>query len=285
MTPDARQAFERLPDRVKRCVRPSLRIRTSPISVDDLRLGQSRVGGIPDLPRDFEWPWFKGLGLSFVAQLDLAELAVQPVVLPLPKQGSLAFFYDSEQRTWGFDPKDRGSALVVYFPGPASSLTRTPIPDGVYETGRFSCSAVNYDLEENLPDPSSLYFDSQLSEEENDLLCAVDDAMRDDAPLHRLGGHANCVQNPMELECQLVTNASRLLASGLYCGDDATGYENVPEKSLAPGALDWRLLLQIDTDDDLGMMWGDCGVLYYWIKEEDLRAERFDKCWVILQCS
>jgi hypothetical protein len=49
----------------------------------------------------------------------------------LPKQGHLAFFYDSEQRTWGFDPKDRGSALVAYFSGPASSLIRTELPADV----------------------------------------------------------------------------------------------------------------------------------------------------------
>jgi uncharacterized protein YwqG len=95
-------------------------------------------------------------------------------------------------------------------------------------------------------------------------------------PHHRIGGHAECVQNPMELECQLVTN-------GLYCGDVA-GYEDPRSKTLAAGALDWRLLLQIDTDDAAGMMWGDCGRLYYWVREENLRAHDFGQCWLILQC-
>jgi uncharacterized protein YwqG len=33
------------------------------------------------------------------------------------------------------------------------------------------------------------------------------------------------------------------------------------------------------------MMWGDAGCLYYWIRAEDLRARRFDRAWMILQCS
>jgi uncharacterized protein YwqG len=278
MTPDAEQAFEQLPDRIKRCVRPSLLLRTTPTPIEALKLGQSRIGGQPDLPPQFQWPRFDGLGLSFIAQLDLAEIAAQPSVLPLPKEGHLAFFYDSDQRTWGFDQEDRGSALIVYFSGPASSFVRTEIPDDVSEAGRFNCCSLQYTLDENLPDPWSAYYDPELSEDERELVSDYDEAARDAfGPRHRLGGHADCVQNPMELDCQLVTN-------DLYCGN-ATGYNDPRRKTLDPGAFDWRLLLQVDTDDDAGIMWGDCGRIYYWIRDEDLRAMDFDKCWLILQCS
>ena len=157
MTADADEAYERLPDRVKRCTRSSLRIRTTPTPIDELELGQSRIGGQPDLPPQFQWPRFAGLELSFIAQFDLAELAVQPSVLPLPKQGYLVFFYDSDQRTWGFDPNDLGSARAFYFPGPASSLIRTELPDDVSESGRFQCCALQYTLEHNLPDAWSVH--------------------------------------------------------------------------------------------------------------------------------
>jgi uncharacterized protein YwqG len=275
MTPEARQAFEKLPGRIKRLVRPSIRLKTTRTSIDDLKLGQSRIGGVPDLPRDFQWPHYAELGLSFIAQLDLAELAAQPAILTLPKHGSLAFFYDSDQRTWGFDPKDRGSAIVAYFPGPASSLVRTPLPADVSETGRFDCCSVQYAFDENLPDPWSPYYDPKLSDDERTRLYNFRGEV-EDRPCHRIGGHADCVQNPMELECQLVTN-------GLYCGN-SNGYRDARAQSLAAGALDWRLLLQIGTEDNSGMTWGDSGAIYYWIREEDLRAEDFDKSWLILQC-
>ena len=56
-------------------------------------------------------------------------------------------------------------------------------------------------------------------------------------------------------------------------------------RRLAPGEKDWRLLLQVDTDEQLGLMWGDCGLIYFWIREQDAAARRFDRAWVILQCS
>jgi len=33
------------------------------------------------------------------------------------------------------------------------------------------------------------------------------------------------------------------------------------------------------------MMWGDMGMLYFWIRAEDLAARRFERVWMILQCS
>lgn len=274
MASAASEAFKRLPDRVKRCVLPSLRLQTTVTSIDKIGLGQSRIGGQPDLPPEFRWPRFDGLALSFIAQLDLHELATQPDVLPLPKEGYLVFFYDSEQRTWGHEPKDFGSALVAYFPGPASALVRTELPADVSESGQFQCCTLAYRSDQNLP----VHYDPELSEEAWTLLSSYEDARLDesDTPWHRLGGHADCLQTAMEFDCQLITN-------DLF--GDETGYEDPRSELLAQGAKDWRLLLQIDTDDDAGFMWGDCGRIYYWIRDDDLRAGDFDRSWLILQCA
>jgi uncharacterized protein YwqG len=97
------------------------------------------------------------------------------------------------------------------------------------------------------------------------------------APRHQIGGFPSTVQgDEMEVECQLVSN-------GLYCGD-SSGYENPRAAALRAGAADWRLLLQLDSDDDLGTMWGDLGTLYFWIREQDARAPRFESTWLVLQC-
>lgn len=278
MSSAAERAFQQLPDRVKRCVWSSLRLQTSPTSQESLRLGQSRLGGQPDLPPHFVWPRYGGLPLSFIAQIDLSELASQPDILPLPTQGSLVFFYDSEQRTWGYDPADRGSAVVAFLSDPAPSLIRAEFPADLPVGGRFNCCDLRYSLDHNLPDPWSVIYQPSLSEEERTLVQDYQDLMRDEsiAPLHRLGGHADCVQNPMELECQLVTN-------GIYCGGP-TAKEDPRCQLLARGAPDWRLLLQIDTDDHASIMWGDGGKIYYWIRAEDMLTGDFDKSWLILQC-
>jgi Domain of unknown function (DUF1963) len=93
---------------------------------------------------------------------------------------------------------------------------------------------------------------------------------------HQLMGHADPVQNDMQLQCQLVSN-------GIYCGGPA-GYVDPRRGALEAGASDWMLLLQVDTDENAGMEWGDSGRLYYWIKRSSLQSRSFDDVWLILQC-
>jgi hypothetical protein len=51
-------------------------------------------------------------------------------------------------------------------------------------------------------------------------------------------------------------------------------------------AKEWTLLLQLGTigSGDFEWMFGDCGMLYYYIKKEDLAAKKFDNIWFALQC-
>ena len=39
---------------------------------------------------------------------------------------------------------------------------------------------------------------------------------------------------------------------------------------------DWCLLLQVDSDDAAGIMWGDAGRVHFWIRQDDLKARNFD---------
>ncbi|RYD63060.1 MAG: DUF1963 domain-containing protein [Verrucomicrobiaceae bacterium] len=94
---------------------------------------------------------------------------------------------------------------------------------------------------------------------------------------HQMGSYPSAVQSAdMELECQLASN-------GLYLGD-STGYNDPRVAELKAGAPDWRLLLQVDSDDDLGLMWGDVGMVYFWVREQDARSGDFSRSWMILQC-
>lgn len=37
------------------------------------------------------------------------------------------------------------------------------------------------------------------------------------------------------------------------------------------------LLFQMDTDDEAGIMWGDCGVANFFISEKDLASKNFSR--------
>jgi uncharacterized protein YwqG len=93
---------------------------------------------------------------------------------------------------------------------------------------------------------------------------------------HRIGGYPEPIQGDPKLEAQLVSH-------GLYCGNP-TGYERGKELGLWPGAAEWELLLQVDSDESAGMMWGDVGRLYFLIRKQDLESCRFESTWLVFQC-
>ena len=47
----------------------------------------------------------------------------------------------------------------------------------------------------------------------------------------------------------------------------------------------WQLLGQFSTDPNTDMSWGCGGLIYYWIREADLAARRFDRVYGQLQSS
>lgn len=64
-------------------------------------------------------------------------------------------------------------------------------------------------------------------------------------------------------------------------GSDDRGMNAI--KAIMRGKQDWMLLLQLDSDEELGAMWGDLGRLYFWIRREDFAAGNFDDVWCFLQ--
>ncbi len=237
----------------------------------------SKLGGTPDVTADFDWPRWKGVPLGFVALLDLAQLQANAVEASLQITGRVYFFYEARQSTWGFDPRDRGSWQVLFAPESAGTVPATPpqdLPrDGVYPEKRIGgVSVTSYPSAGRLNlSPSGLSRDDWTLVEEK---CR---SVYGELPHHQVGGMPDPVQDDqMELECQLASN-------GVYCGD-SSAREDSRTDALRDGTQAWRLLLQVDTDDDIGMMWGDCGMLYFWVREDDLQQRNFQNVWMILQC-
>ena len=237
-------------------------------------LGASRLGGDPDLPPHIDWPYNGKTPLSFIAQINFADSKPHDHDDRLPASGILYLFYDCEAENWGFDPKDKSGFKVLYYDGDPAALQARPAPNRDYT---FPAASLNFASRTEIPNWSSwLVRDYNWTDEESDAWWEYWETWNEDIR-HKLLGHSDNIQGDMELECQLVSH-------GEYCGDSAA-YESERGKALAPGAADWILLLQIDSDEDnCHMMWGDSGRLYLWIRKNDLAARAFDKSWLVLQC-
>jgi len=254
-------------------IEPCVTILTTSAPDDGIVVGESKFGGQPDMRPDFVWPQWSDAPLSFLAQFNLAALPQSPCTAVLPSSGLLSFFYDPEQSTWGFDPQDRGSWHVQF--SPIHELERRSFPDGLPDYGRYTpCKLEFTDSFTPVSSQSEIVRHLALSEDELDLYSALTDC--GDTAGHHLLGHPQEVQGEMQLECQLVSN-------GINCGG-AEGYHDSRVSSLKPGAADWRLLLQLDSDDNTDSMWGDLGRLYFWITKDCLQSKQFDTTWMILQC-
>jgi uncharacterized protein YwqG len=239
----------------------------------------SYLGGSPPAYPGFAWPERKGLPLGFVGCVDLSQVTT---IDWLPKTGLLSFFYDFDQTAWGFDPKDRGAWRVDYVPDASLVTGVAEAPATLPSESRLPRRAVTL-TPASIPPPwdRSPLAEAKLPDDERERAWKALDAIREEVyggrPKHQMGGWPEPVQGAdMDLECQLASN-------GIYVGDPS-GYQDPRAAALRPGAADWRLLLQVDSDDDLKVMWGDLGMIYFWVREADARAGDFRNAWLVLQC-
>lgn len=252
----------------------SIRLYTTPTDKYDLSIGASRIGGIPDLPPGIPWPEWKGLPQSFIAQIQLDDVRQYVTNAGLPQSGMLWFFYDAQQETYGADPADRGGWSVI-FSEEYSSLRRTSAPANLPATSQFKACSTSFASEITLSQQPKLEipgFDWTDDEQKKyETLLSTFPNPDDHAALHnRLLGYPETIQDDMRLECQLASHG-------------VTDLNDPRAAELSKGAMDWQLLLQIDTDERIGMRWGDAGMIYYWITRFDLQAHHFDHVWLVLQ--
>ncbi|WDU45843.1 YwqG family protein [Taylorella equigenitalis] len=263
--------LNKLFDEMKRYAKNSINIFTA--IERNHNVGGSRFGGDPDLPPELEW--FKndisGAPLNFIGQINCAEITSFDIDKKLPSNGILYFFYDIEAFLWGFDKSDCVGSKVYYYEGPTNNLSIRPCPN---EIKKFTPCSLTFKNQIDLPEYSSQLIQEKLSEEEYEKYLDLQDSLELEVD-YKLLGHSNNIQNGMELQCELVRQ-------GIYCGSNAA-YQDPRTSEFLSDSYKWNLLLQITSNNMTDMKFGDEGALYFWIREDDLKARRFDCAWQILQ--
>ena len=212
----------------------------------------SKLGGVPYLPISSDIPLdSEGNPMVFLGQLNFG--GIEGSGLDIPSKGLLQFWVSASVGYFGmcFEKGEDGFA-AVFHPAPDISLQRRDAasvivdgtPDALPFEGEIGCSFA----------PSTCTWngvDDGVTEPDGFPEDAVFDFIEDkggeweNPPFHRVGGYAYFTQS-----------------------DPRGGLEDKDE---------WVLLWQVDTDDDVNLMWGDCGVANAFIKKSDLAECRFDR--------
>ena len=276
-------AAAHLPDGIKErwlgLLRPAIHL----IPAADASPVVARLGGVPDLPTDAAWPTWSGHGpLAFIGEVQCTVAAQFEIDLSIPSSGRLLFFYfdgsyDNFATTVGtWDAATLQGARAIHVPDDVPCMP-VPTPVGVctYPERRFAGRTIVTAPGWEHPDLRDAFLSSH--DDDRSFLDhpvngdAFNDALheRHAGPVHQVGGYADPVQGPVENEVALAA-----LNNETPYGDPRLDAE----------ARRWELLLQVDTDEALDMMWGDCGVLYWMARPDDLAVGNLSEMSFTWQC-
>jgi uncharacterized protein YwqG len=288
LTALAAHGYESLAAEIAPHVRDTIAICPTVVAEHQIPIGSSKFGGGPDVPADFIWPEWNGNPLAFLGQIRLEEVAPYDAENLLPDAGLLLFFYDVQNMAYG-DEEGKDGWRVLYFPS-ATDLVRDERM--LLEEISSPPAALTFTCQYTFDEPIVHYFVEKGGAKS--AWEAIVTNRTTDESLWRYGGHRllglpTPIQSSigdMATECEAQSEGTphRYLMEHSESSDDSTDWQLLEAREAAPYLERWQLLLQIDSDSTMQWMWGDAGIVYFWIRRDDLAARRFDLCWLNWQC-
>jgi uncharacterized protein YwqG len=255
-------------------LKSTIRLETTKIDESAIPIGQSKIGGSPDLPSDISWFDDNGYPLSFVAQINCSEASTTDLEKRLPSHGILYFFFDQNQEAWGYIPEHK-NGFKVFYSAQEGHLERKTSPSLLSPENFFGTYKIEFQPEISLPYWEYDFLVKNLPPDILQIYSSMAFQLRKER-INKLLGHSDTLQYPMESTCEWVSLGHKEAEMSKI---DANALNDTLKNK-----MDWTLLLQIDSNTDIGMLWGDMGKLYFWIKKDDLAQQKFENSWVILQC-
>lgn len=250
--------------RLRRFAQPTL------LAAPAIEPGFSKLGGLPELPSGIAWPMGDDEPRAFVAQIDFAEVARQGQIGWLPSDGRIYAFFDDARN---------GSAdvvTIIYSKDPPEREAEPP--SAISKRWRFGERRIGFMVYSSVPSEDWLEVVGPEDLTETDLEVDAGEAIGfEDFDLgngvqHRIGGYPEEIQNgSLAIEAEYVAQ-----------GSHRDYRQHVPAEVL-DRAREWRLLLQIDSDDALKMNWWDGGRLFVFVREADARKGDFSRTVTITQ--
>lgn len=249
-------------------VRPAIFWQLGP--TEQGQLGQSRIGGIPDLPASLPWPKDASLDRyrSFLLQINFAELPSFDGN-PLPERGMLYMFTG--------EIEDDSDQLIVYTG--SEQLTPRVLPDEAEFVTDWYDDLVPHRLVFELTPDIPRWATSDYE----DLGAILDDeAVLDDLgralsgkSAGKLLGHVSGIGHDPREDAYVVREINH---DWLY------NYEQRSTLDMT-AARSWHNLLEIDSSQAVNVMFSDAGYLQVLIHGDDLLRQNYSRVYVNLESS
>lgn len=140
------------PEKILNLIEPAIYFAES----DTEKIGRSKLGGTPDLPKSIQWPKFENKSMVFYGQINLEEISKIHPESELPKIGLLYFFsyFDDPENEFGtaYDfIKAKSEYSIIYYENQNNDLSKTDFPNDLIKEYHFKSMPLKLELEFQIP--------------------------------------------------------------------------------------------------------------------------------------
>ena len=152
-------------EKIIKLIKPAIGILTKKMESDNLKIGGSKIGGKPDLPKDISWPRLNDSDLVFCAQYNISELKKFDVENLLPEKGMFYIFIgiNGEYNEFSVEQKD----YKIFFIENLEELVRKEYPTTLKTEGKVEPAEIQYFESLTIPDDENyklIYFDEKYED-------------------------------------------------------------------------------------------------------------------------
>lgn len=152
-------------EKIIKLIKPAIGISTKKMESDALKIGSSKIGGKPDLPKDVSWPRIHDSDLVFCAQYNISELKKFDIENLLPEKGMLYVFIGiyGEWNEFSTEQKD----CKIFYIENLENLERKEYPTTLKTEGKVEPAEIQYFESLSIPDDENyklIYFDEKYED-------------------------------------------------------------------------------------------------------------------------
>lgn len=259
-------ALEQYREKIEKSIKPYVELTGK---VGDTLPWESKFRGIPYMPIGFEYPRdSNGEHMVLLAQINYSEV---PHIEPFPEKGILQLYVSKDDDTFGLnwnDLTEQKDFRVIYFPDVVEDTSKLVLDFSFIGNIDEDILPMQKEvkLEFNLKYSPVTSGDFQFDEIiGNNIFNLIDEALED----------SNNTNDEDEL-FNVFSLAGHRLGGYAYFTQSDPRESSYEEHKI--------LLLQIDSDSDIDIMWGDVGIANLFIKEEDLKNLDFSNVLYTWDC-